>query len=473
MKRNLFLLIAFIMLISQNALLAALPVTPSTDTGAGATWYRIKNLRAADGGKAAYMKAEAYNQAVIMADIDDADNFLWCFVGNETDGFQIYNKAFLENGARLISVEGGNGTAQLAPTDTEWNHSWLIKDDNGLYGLLPGTATNDNYLHGTLDIGIIFYGHTATEGGCAWIFEDASQEIVVDFSALIALIEEYTIKVNNDKSNPATAEKYAEGISAFEAAIAIAQAVVDDPSSTQSNVSAALNNLKKASYQYSLALIDLPFTISTDDNMVWYKVKNVRRAAEGYLTNDGTGVITAAKEESDNQLWAFTGNNITGVNIYNKANMENGAKMIYSDGKFVVSSSSWDGAWKIDRRIDDGSFFYGICNANGSYDNDYKINDFMHGMLDGNLVFYGFGDFGSLYEFEKYGTDAVEGISANDVLVYAANGMVFVKGSDTQAKIISVSGQTDVFNADEPYTVSAKGIYIVQVEGKAYKVAVQ
>lgn len=42
MKRNLFLLIAFIMLISQNALLAALPVTPSTDTGAGATWYRIK-----------------------------------------------------------------------------------------------------------------------------------------------------------------------------------------------------------------------------------------------------------------------------------------------------------------------------------------------------------------------------------------------------------------------------------------------
>lgn len=195
-----------------------------------------------------------------------------------------------------------------------------------MYGLLPGTATNDNYLHGTLDIGIIFYGHTATEGGCAWIFEDASQEIVVDFSALIALIEEYTIKVNNDKSNPATAEKYAEGISAFEAAIAIAQAVVDDPSSTQSNVSAALNNLKKASYQYSLALIDLPFTISTDDNMVWYKVKNVRRAAEGYLTNDGTGVITAAKEESDNQLWAFTGNNITGVNIYNKANMENGAK---------------------------------------------------------------------------------------------------------------------------------------------------
>ena len=79
----------------------------------------------------------------------------------------------------------------------------------------------------------------------------------------------------------------------------------------------------------------------------------------------------------------------------------------------------------------------------------------------------------SLHEFEKYGTDAVEGISANDVLVYAANGMVFVKGSDTQAKIISVSGQTDVFNADEPYTVSAKGIYIVQVEGKAYKVAVQ
>ena len=146
-----------------------------------------------DGGKAAYMKAEAYNQAVIMADIDDADNFLWCFVGNETDGFQIYNKAFLENGARLISVEGGNGTAQLAPADTEWNHSWLIKDDNGLYGLLPGTATNDNYLHGTLDIGIIFYGHTATEGGCAWIFEDASQEIVVDFSALIALIEELSL----------------------------------------------------------------------------------------------------------------------------------------------------------------------------------------------------------------------------------------------------------------------------------------
>ena len=186
-KKILYLLITCFVIMAENIVQAAIPITPSTNTGEGAVWYRIKNSRALSQGRAAYMKADNYDTPAVMADITESDNFLWCFVGDETNGFQIYNKALLANDSRLVSVEGGNGAAKVVSAVTPWEYTWAIHDDDGSFGLLPGTtanpgsATNNNYLHGTLDNGIIFYGHSATEGGSAWIFEDATIPVTVDF----------------------------------------------------------------------------------------------------------------------------------------------------------------------------------------------------------------------------------------------------------------------------------------------------
>jgi hypothetical protein len=482
-KQLLYVLIACFAIMTQGVAQAAVPITPSTDTGVGAKWYRLKNARAVSQGKAAYMKADNYDVTVVMADFVESDNFLWCFVPDATNGgYQIYNKALLAEGARLISIEGGNGSIKIEKSTTSWAYSWALKDDSGSYGLLPGTnsspgsATNNNYLHGTLDVAIIFYGHVATEGGSAWIFEDAAVTIIVDLSQLTSLITTCSTQVNTDKTNSQKATKYAVAISAYEAAIATAQAVANNSASSQANVNSATVELKKAKNDYHLGCVDLPFTVSQGTNMVWYRILNVRRddSGVGYLTYNNDVLSTTALTTSDNQLWAFAGNNVTGISVYNKGNQTEGAKLIYSDNSFKISVSSWDGIWKVDSRIDGGFNYYGICNTKGVYDSNFVPNDFIHGTLDGGIVFYGFSDLGSLLRFAPETPAAIETTDASsDIHVFSHNGVISVNGAEGMASIVSMTGATVTFDTQKAYNVGGKGIYIVRVNGRVYKVIVK
>ena len=407
-KRFFYALIACIVAVSQMAVQAEIPVVPSTDTGAGANWYGIKNVRHASGTDPAYIKAVALEQNIGTAHNDESDNMLWCFIGNETDGFQIYNKAFLENGTRLIAISGGNGFIQLADADTEWDFTWEFVAAGDVYSLrTEGVDRYPNVFHGwqnAPNFNIIFYGSGPGEGGSAWEFVKAEEMTLIDFSALTTLITDYTTQVESDKEQEGYVDKYGEGITVFEAAIAAAQAVVDDPATTeQGDINAAVIVLKKARYNYHLALIDLPFTLSEGENWVWYRIKNVRLDANGYWAcNSGVVAATAAAND-DNQLWAFKGDNFTGIQIYNKANMEDGAQLVAPGGSFSVSAEAWEGVWKMDQRLIEGVDQYGICNINGNYVGDYSIiNDFIHTYNSGTygLVYYGLTG-GSFYIFEE------------------------------------------------------------------------
>jgi uncharacterized protein YjhX (UPF0386 family) len=479
MKKH-FILILIACFAIAGQVMAALPVTPSTDTGEGAHWYRIKNLRAAGGGRGAYIKAADYDAEAVMDYADNSDHFLWCFVGDETSGFQVYNKALLNNGARLITVDNGTmgdwGAIKVVSSETAWTYSWSIKNDDGYYGIVSGMPVKGNvYIHGMNDFHIIFYGNTAKEGGCAWAFEDATIPITVDFSTLIAVINEYTAKVDADKADPTTAEEYAEVIALFETAIATAQAVVDNPAATQLNVSVAIDVLKKANNEYRLGFIALPFTISEGENWAWYKIHNERRAVDGYLTYGNNVLETTAEANSDNQLWAFKGNNNTGIHIYNKANLVNGGELIYANGVFTISSTSWSGVWKVDRKIDGGFYYYGICNTKGVYDGEYVPNDFFHGTLTGGIVLYGFGDPGSSWNFIATSANSINtpgGLGA--VSIFARDGVIYVNGATGTVSVFSITGKNvGAFDAGKPYTIKEKGIYIVRVNGKAFKVMVQ
>ena len=490
MKVFFYTLITCIAVLSQSVM-AAIPVVPSADAGAGAKWYRIKNLRASRVGVPVYLEAPAVGEEVLMADFTNTDNFLWCFVGTEAAGFQIYNKAFPSAGTRLVFDADGHdgwGTAKLATSGTEWNYVWKFVPGTGSeYGLTTTDATKNvkgesrgkELLHGmdyyVTGPNVIFYGILpSTDGNAsAWAFEDANTSVTVDLSALKTLINEYTIQVNVHKGNPANVAKYGKGIEIFEEAIAAAQDVVDDPGATQSKVNAAIATLRKANYNYGLAFKDLPFDVSAGNNRIWYKIKNYRLGANGYLTNNDGKIIATAATTGDNQLWAFEGDNFTGVDIYNKANSN--AKLIAVENIPAVSAASWDGIWKLDWKISDATFYYGIANVNGSYTAAYEASDFIYTATDGSeLAFSGFGDnTGSWYVFELFGSSSIKEVSNDAILVYARDGKIYVDGTESKVILFSATGGLiTVFDAQNPFA-AAKGVYIVRVNDKVHKVVVQ
>lgn len=78
---------------------AELPFKPSTDTGNGAIWYVLKWWYE-DGDNSRYVcwKTENLNNTLVIdwsIPNSPSDNHLFCFIGNEEDGFEIYNKAML------------------------------------------------------------------------------------------------------------------------------------------------------------------------------------------------------------------------------------------------------------------------------------------------------------------------------------------------------------------------------------------
>jgi hypothetical protein len=471
MKKLLLLLIACFSLTLINTANAELPFTPSTDTGSGAHWYRLKNQTLTDRGLLNYLKAVDYGVDVCMDYLEDTDFFLFCFVGDETTGFQIYNKALLGDDAKLITTFS-SWLNPIVPAKSSESQEW---DENGY----AWTFNQNSYLLVEKD-GAPFYfrapydmpGVAATispYGGddAIWTFEDPSTPVAVDKSKLETLIEECNSKLTADKENEDLYPKFEAGMVAFEAAIAAAQAVVDNTEITQAEVGVAIEALQKAKTNYRVALLDLPFTSSEEDNRIWYTIQEY--TSEKYLSYDaGKNEATVnSTATDDNELWAFEGDNVTGITIYNK---EAGNEVILTgigSGSNFVMSASWDGVWKIDYN---GSY-YGILNANGKYKDDYSFDAYVILQYGVNLLFYGFVNEGC-WIFAPENKTGFEPAFTSDLQVFARNGNVYVKGAKGTASIVSLTGTTTVFDAAKPYNVGQKGLYIVRVDGKNFKVIV-
>jgi hypothetical protein len=480
MKKRLFtLLIACFAIIGQG-FAQSVPITPSTDTGAGAKWYRVKNNRAlVQALPGIYLSATAYSEVTFLTPAEASDNLLWCFVGNNTDGFQIYNKALLADGARLIA-DGNSAKVvkSFTTSSTTWNHAWTFEEVGSFHALSPGyLPTGQDYethLHGGMQGNIIFY--TLWDSGSAWVFEDANTPLTADFTVLKGFIDEFTNKVNSDKANAAFAEKYAEAIAIFETVIASAQAVVDKgEAATQAEVNAAILPLRVASYNYRVASVALPFVPSTDTEAgaVWYKLKNVR--GNNYMTynkDDNQVLSIEANHNSDNQLWCFVGDNTKGFNIYNKSLLTGNARLISAGNVVRLSSDSWGGIWKIDFKNTED---FGIFDAKGNFSTEWGLEakDFFHGNLDGIVILYGFGDSGSLWLFEQVSTGIAQIEKANDVNVFSRDRAIYVQGAKGNMTITSLTGASVTVDAKTPYFVKSTGIYIVRVNGEAHQVIVK
>ncbi len=123
---------------------AELPFKPSTDTGNGAIWYLIKWDAGGDGVKCLGAPANLEKPLEIMWTDPDllnpADKYLFCFVGNETDGFEIYNKAFLKGKV----VDDVTLDKDLKFQTLPKGDNWLMK---GGFSNLPAEENSDTYTY--------------------------------------------------------------------------------------------------------------------------------------------------------------------------------------------------------------------------------------------------------------------------------------------------------------------------------------
>ncbi len=102
-----FLFLFAMLLVVANAW--SLPFVPTTDPSASTTkWYQIKT-----GNRYLYSNRMSENELYVSTTASIDDYYLWCFVGNESTGYTIYNRgaqAYMRMG---FFVNGSSGSADL------------------------------------------------------------------------------------------------------------------------------------------------------------------------------------------------------------------------------------------------------------------------------------------------------------------------------------------------------------------------
>jgi hypothetical protein len=452
-----------------------LPIIPSTDTGAGATWYRVRNLRSSEPwvtNRGAYMRSTGYDTRVYQSHLDETagDEFLWAFIGNNDDGFTIYNRALLEDGARLTwdNTKSNGYQLNVAKSSVSWAYVWKLKVDRaGIYGNMPQEAEYP-ILHGTEwnDGSIINYGFG---GGSEWAYEKYDPlaillSVIAEAQALydntiegtatfqytaevraifaqaiadaIAASEEthtfdewpvYTLtlrqaiitykhsqnipqefidlisasktQIEAYKALSGFTSNFGPEINLFQAAINSADNVVEN-ATLPSEIIIATVNLKAAGAAFLEAVYAktvIP-SANTETGAVWYRFKNLRQGVPNdYLYSPGYGstlYVQALDEADDSQLWSFVGDLVNGFTVYNKAYLEDGARLVFSNGSPKIAKSDITGddiydVWKISlSRLNQNPAAYGIYH-NG------PGNTWLHRNTDNHISAYNFDDSGS------------------------------------------------------------------------------
>lgn len=181
------MLAACFVLTSLNVANAALPFTPSTNTTDGAVWYRMFNATAAANGLSSYLKAADYGEQLVMADAAASDDFLFCLVGDETAGFQIYNKALLDDGTKLTSVFLNWFNPIIATTAAnaaDWDaggYTWTFDTDGSLMAMYSGTRYFFRFPSDMKQVLTCTYGG----GDAIWTFEPSDTPIQTDRKSVV------------------------------------------------------------------------------------------------------------------------------------------------------------------------------------------------------------------------------------------------------------------------------------------------
>jgi hypothetical protein len=480
--------------------LGVFAITPSTDTGEGAVWYSIKTYE----GK--YVTVNNIGGEFKWANKDTQDpKQLWCFIGNEAEGYSIYNKY-------AVAERGQDGGKVIFNVDT-WASTKLPGIQNGamadanlweLGGKVWHIATseisdiifgiyfevNDVRYYWQCNHSQIEYGNSfpGTSGGWeSFVFErvDGGEEPVPAAAELLdTFIKKCEIELSAAKTDPAFAEQFADAIDTFEAAINAAKAVLVNSASTEAELTAALEALKLSEVAFKLAVTPV-------SSIVWYHLKNMRYSQYAILGNFGGEIKwTGAKDLNEpRQIWGFEGNDVSGYNLYNQYAVnvkgEEGGKVVFNIDTWMpgnnpalpgvvngsmAQSEIWADCgkvWHLDKSVAGKTGIYVERASNGmryywySQDSQVMYSD----------VYGGWEQF----EFEPLipGTSIKLPNNVDNVIVYSREGSIYVQGAEGKVTITSLTGASISIDAKSSYYVGTKGIYIVKANNKAYKILVQ
>lgn len=298
---------------AQNTYLSTV-IVPKLSDGTNTYWYYIQGTRPTN----TYMTTRGTGGKIADLAVIPDDTQLWKLVAN-AGGFALVNKSTGEyinsnvtSGTEFVTQATAptNGLRAIAST-TYTNQTARFWIEN-LSGATPavrfhagGTGNGSNVMNYTGD----------PNDNCTWLFMDYTVALK---QFLLTSINDAQAVYNNTTEGTAPGQFTATARTDLANAIATAQAVYDDPSST--NYVAAKDALNAALATYMASVVKP--TVSTTGNDVWYAIYTTR-LTNGTMTSNGAGakVNSQLYTASDSQLWKVVANG-TGYALVNKATVE-------------------------------------------------------------------------------------------------------------------------------------------------------
>ena len=295
MKKFTFLLSLLLAFVGVTASAQDLTISGAPEGGnwaANTQWYLIK-VALTDGYHpyAAYLNTESHNGNGLLltnVDVPTTDKGLWCIVGNDADGYKLYNK--------------GEGTSKVLGVDS-WAKMYDVTGTEDIaksFDFANSTATENAKcvkFHGKTDGD--YWWNNSDNGGCHLSYwkDDTKSTVATSGNAFYFIPVEATFPkqtvLNRYQVIPGVAENCAEQKAAWEA------------DKTESNYNAYLASIK--SYL----------------NNTYYRITNCKDDHK-VLAADNTKaacVDNTQKKSNASTLWKFIPFEDRGVKLYN-ANVE-------------------------------------------------------------------------------------------------------------------------------------------------------
>ncbi|MDR0505743.1 MAG: InlB B-repeat-containing protein [Dysgonamonadaceae bacterium] len=351
--KKIFFILGFALLAISMKVLAGTnpPIFASTNTGEGAVWYHIFW----DGKPIHEWRLEGGLWVSDNLENEKLNEYLFCFVGNNEDGYEIYNKAYLRG--CTVPTESGSivldRDLKLQNTGKLWSYI--------AYSLLP-PADNEPLIYKWFiwwgEKGEVVEGRDVEGKGCITAYKDgnggwwnngsmqwgASQSgwggaNVITFRYVSGNIpvSKYSVTVVNGTANveealtgetiTVTANEAPSGY-VFDAWTSDDVTFANAVSKTTTFIMPAKDVTVSATYKSADdATVLLPVSSeNTGDKAIWYII-NWDCGGDGIRTwdvskPDGSEIGIdwgGANPDKETQLFCFSGNNADGYIIYNKA----------------------------------------------------------------------------------------------------------------------------------------------------------
>lgn len=431
-------------------------IATPTNTGAGANnrdYARGKVISKGDNGKLTFVTKGS------------ADEQLWRFEGNDTDGYKIICKA-------STTEEAMGVTKPITLTTKQDAANYLITQigTTAHFTIRASSLGEGQALHPNANYEIHLWTSPDPDGNSSWTFEEYSTEALQNAYKAVRTTAQNLLAATKEGEEFG---QYPNSIrSAFNTAVESAKTDAEISSLDENTLKNIVAELTTAMDTYKAGRnINTNLFPHTDNAQIKrfrisnYKVTTAEKVitTEGKEVNDKYGLVAKA-DADDKQLFTLT----TGTSENGVANIEQHmtktpVKYMTTSGNISETALSNGDNFTIENNIDGITFLIKmgtarlIADANGNLG---RIDDIGSAAQDFWVIEY-------VDTIKKPDPSGTNNILSKKLTITVANGIITVAGADN-FKVYSLAGQR--VNPTQPL---AKGVYIVKTNTIAQKVLVK